>query len=122
MQPFFLLFPKPHLFGRFWPFPEAKVKFSRSQMLVKNAKNMIFSSKLTNFLLWSIFKSPQNINYICNRISRALVLIQDLYKLRIKIWSFFGVFELRTFFWAIFRYRSEKCKTLKSLPGINLHF
>ena len=57
----------------FWTFSDAKVKFSGSQVLVKNGKKSLFT--LTNFSFWSILKSPQLTTYVSNRMSRAVVLI-----------------------------------------------
>ena len=54
---FFSFPPKTHLFGRFWPFSEAKMKFLGSKILVKTKKKTFFT--VTNFLKVSIINSPQ---------------------------------------------------------------
>ena len=90
----FLLFPEPQLFGRFWPFSEAEVKFSGFQILVKK-----------QFLNETQSKLLRKRNF-----SRAFVLIKDVRQVGDWFWSFFGVFELWTNFLAVFKYRSEKRK------------
>ena len=80
-------FSEYHLFGRFL---RQKVNFQGTKFWSKHQKHIFFT--VTNFSFCSILKPQLKTTYVFNIISWAFVLIWDVQKLGIMIWSFFGVF------------------------------
>ena len=129
--------PEPHLFNRFWPFSEAKVKFSGSQIFVKYemAKNydLVILQRFLNFKQFFGQFSEAKVKYLGSQI-----LVKNHKKLiffklsnfpfwSISKWTTKSTFLEMEFFpsicpyirslssgemvLAVFSYRSEKRKT-----------